>query len=164
MSTSSPISPSLPSSWPWHSSPLSSTLTKKENYVKKSYFANYDITEDRCDIGERYELLDTMKRAFDGQSVFDEEPDIIINIVDTTQLERSLYLTTQLMELDTKVIVALNMDDLLAKKGIFIDEKKLDIININVKEYKIQKYHCSFILLDVKKEDIIANPVANALT
>ena len=39
------------------------------------YVIDTDITEDRCDIGERYELLDTMKRAFEGESVFDEEPD-----------------------------------------------------------------------------------------
>ena len=60
------------------------------------------------------------------QYIFEEKPDVIINIVDSTSIERSLYLTTQLMELDTKVIVALNMADMLEKKGITIDEKKLE--------------------------------------
>ena len=58
--------------------------------------------------------------------IFEEKPDVIINIIDSTSLERSLYLTTQLLELDTKVIVALNMADALEKKGIKIDTKKLE--------------------------------------
>lgn len=57
--------------------------------------------------------------------VLEEKPDLIINIVDATSIERSLYLTTQLLELDSDVIVALNMYDLLDKEGIHIDEKKL---------------------------------------
>ena len=50
---------------------------------------------------------------------------MVINIVDATSIERSLYLTTQLLELDTKVIIALNMADMLEKKQIRIDEQKL---------------------------------------
>ena len=59
--------------------------------------------------------------------LLNENPDIIINIVDATCLERSLYLTTQLLELDCKVIVVLNMVDLLEKKGIFINTQKLEM-------------------------------------
>ena len=55
-----------------------------------------------------------------------EKPDIIINIIDTTSIERSLYLTTQLMELDSRIVIALNMADLLDKKGLSIDMKKLE--------------------------------------
>ena len=69
-----------------------------------------------------YSIEEEISRKF----VFDEKPDVIINIVDATSLERSLYLTTQLMELDSKVIIALNMADLLEKKGIKIDVKKLE--------------------------------------
>ena len=69
-----------------------------------------------------YSIEEDISRKF----IFDEKPDVIINIVDATSLERSLYLTTQLMELDTKVIIALNMADLLEKKGIEIDVKKLE--------------------------------------
>ena len=56
----------------------------------------------------------------------DSAPNLIINIVDATAMERSLYLTTQLMELDCDVIVAMNMADILEKKGIAIDFKKLE--------------------------------------
>lgn len=48
--------------------------------------------------------------------VMNQKPDVIINIIDATSLERSLYLNTQLMELDSKIIIALNMCDLLEKK------------------------------------------------
>lgn len=58
--------------------------------------------------------------------ILEEKPDIIINIVDATSLQRSLYLTTQLLELDCKVIVALNMTDMLEKKGIKIEKNKLE--------------------------------------
>ena len=79
-----------------------------------------------------YSIEEEISRKF----VFEENPDVIINIVDSTSLERSLYLTTQLMEIDTKVIVALNMADILEKKGILIDEKKLEEI-LGAKVYKI---------------------------
>lgn len=58
--------------------------------------------------------------------VFNENPDVIINIVDATCLERSLFLTTQLLESNSKVIVALNMADKLEEKGLSIDEKKME--------------------------------------
>ena len=68
-----------------------------------------------------YTTEETVSRNF----VFNENPDVIINIVDSTALERSLYLTTQLLELDCKVIVALNMADILNKRGLKIDVDKL---------------------------------------
>lgn len=58
--------------------------------------------------------------------VFNENPDVIINIVDATCLERSLFLTTQLLESNCKVIVTLNMADKLEEKGLSIDEKKME--------------------------------------
>lgn len=67
-----------------------------------------------------------MEEEVSRNFILEEHPDIIINIVDSTSLERSLYLTTQLLELDCKVIIALNMVDLLEKKGINIDVKKLE--------------------------------------
>ena len=79
-----------------------------------------------------YSIEEEISRKF----VFNENPDVIINIVDSTELERSLYLTTQLMELDTKVIVALNMADILEKKGLSIDEKILEK-QLGVKVFKI---------------------------
>ena len=79
-----------------------------------------------------YSAEEEISRKF----IFEEKPDVIINIVDSTAIERSLYLTTQLMELDTKVIVALNMTDMLEKKGITIDEKILEK-ELGVKVFKI---------------------------
>ena len=60
--------------------------------------------------------------------IFNEKPDVIINIVDATTLERGLYLTTQLLDLDSKVIIALNMCDILEKNGISINIQKLESI------------------------------------
>lgn len=54
-----------------------------------------------------------------------QKPDLVINVVDSTALERSLFLTTQLMDLGLDVVLALNMCDILEKKNIELDEKKL---------------------------------------
>jgi len=98
-----------------------------------------------------YSTEEEISRKF----IFEENPEVIINIVDSTSLERSLYLTTQLMELDTKVIVALNMADMLEKKGISIDVKKLEIL-LGVKVYKISALRGTGInelINEVKKSD-----------
>ena len=58
--------------------------------------------------------------------VLDEKPDCVINIVDATNLERNLYLTTQLLEIDVPVVVALNMMDAVEKAGDKIDAKLLE--------------------------------------
>ena len=74
------------------------------------------------------------------QFAMEEKPDLIINIIDATSLERSLYLTTQLLELDVDVIIALNMADVLEKSGITVDIKCLSrrlnttIISISAKK------------------------------
>lgn len=58
--------------------------------------------------------------------IIDEQPDLIINIVDATNLERNLYLTTQLAELGRPIIIALNMMDMLEKKGLTIKTTALE--------------------------------------
>lgn len=58
--------------------------------------------------------------------ILDEKPDCVINIIDATNLERNLYLTTQIMEIDVPVIIALNMMDAVEKRGDQIDVKKLE--------------------------------------
>lgn len=68
--------------------------------------------------------------------ILSNEADLIINVIDATSLERSLYLTTQLMETNNKVLVVLNMCDLLDKKGIKIDEEELSRL-LNVKVIKV---------------------------
>ena len=96
------------------------TIEKKTGKIKGT---NYEIT----DLPGIYSLSPySIEEEISRKFIFEEQPDVIINIVDATAIERSLYLTTQLMEIDTKVIVALNMADILEKKGIKIDIKKLE--------------------------------------
>lgn len=85
--------------------------------------------------GVRIEVIDlpgiyslspyTSEEVVSRNYILDEHPDVVINVVDATNLERNLYLTTQLLEMDVPVVVALNMEDLLKKEGASIDEEKL---------------------------------------
>lgn len=68
----------------------------------------------------------TAEEEISRKFIVEERPDLIINIIDSTSIERALYLTTQLMELNTKVLVVLNMEDILKKKGYIIDIVKLE--------------------------------------
>lgn len=68
----------------------------------------------------------TSEEVISRNYILDEKPDCVINIVDVTNLERNLYLTTQIMEIDVPVVVALNMMDMLEKQGDSIDEKQLE--------------------------------------
>lgn len=58
--------------------------------------------------------------------ILDEKPDCVINIIDATNLERNLYLTTQIMEIDVPMVIALNMMDAVEKAGDKIDAAKLE--------------------------------------
>lgn len=96
------------------------TIEKKTGTIKNT---DFEIT----DLPGIYSLSPySVEEEISRRFVFEEKPDVIINIVDSTTLERSLYLTTQLLEVDTKVIVALNMADILEKKGTKVDTKKLE--------------------------------------
>ena len=68
----------------------------------------------------------TPEEVISRNYVLDEKPDCVINIVDATNLERNLYLTTQLMEIDVPIVVALNMMDAVKKNGDKIDAKELE--------------------------------------
>lgn len=72
--------------------------------------------------------------------ILDEKPDCVINVVDATNLERNLYLTTQLLEIDVPVVIALNMIDAVEKAGDKIDahtlEKKLGVPVVTVSALK----------------------------
>lgn len=57
--------------------------------------------------------------------LIDQRPDVVINVVDATNLERNLYLTVQLLELEVPVVLALNMHDDLRKTGAQIDHRQL---------------------------------------
>lgn len=96
------------------------TIERKSGIIK-----NTDI--EIVDLPGIYSLSPyTNEEEVSRKYVLEENPDVIINIIDTTELERSLYLTTQLLELNTNVVVALNMEDLLEKRGIKIDSKIIE--------------------------------------
>ena len=95
------------------------TIEKKTGIIKGT---DYEIV----DLPGIYSLSPySSEEKISANFIFEENPDIIINIVDATCLERSLYLTTQILELDCKVIIALNMVDILNKKGIMLNVEKL---------------------------------------
>ena len=82
----------------------------------------------------------TPEEVISRNYILDEHPDCVINIVDATNLERNLYLTTQLLEINVPVIVALNMMDVLVKNGDSIDveaiEKKLGVPVVSISALK----------------------------
>ena len=82
----------------------------------------------------------TPEEVISRNYILDEHPDCVINIVDVTNLERNLYLTTQLLEIDVPVIVALNMIDVLNKNGDKVDvesiEKKLGVPVVSISALK----------------------------
>lgn len=96
------------------------TVEKKEGRLK----GNKDVTI--VDLPGIYSLSPySLDEVVARNYLVEETPDAIINIVDATNLERNLYLTTQLMELGIPVVVALNMMDLIKENGDKIDAKKL---------------------------------------
>ena len=101
------------------------TIEKKENKKKKSY---YDGGENliAVDLPGAYSMSPfTSEESITSQYVRNEHPDVIINIVDATNLSRSLFFTTQLLELGIPLVVALNKSDINAKKGTKIDTAAL---------------------------------------
>ena len=101
------------------------TVEKKESLIKKSY---YDGGEPlvAVDLPGAYSMSPfTSEESITSGYVKNENPDVIINIVDATNLSRSLFFTTQLLELGVPVVVALNKSDITDKKQTKIDEKLL---------------------------------------
>lgn len=101
------------------------TVDKKESPIKKQY---NDTGKEliAVDLPGAYSMSPfTSEESITSGYVKNEHPDAIINIVDATNLSRSLFFTTQLLELGIPVVVALNKSDINDKKGNTIDEKKL---------------------------------------
>ena len=101
------------------------TVEKKEYSVKKSYTGILtDVVA--VDLPGAYSMSPfTSEESITSSYVKNENPDVIINIVDATNLSRSLFFTTQLLELGIPVVVALNKTDINVKKETKIDTKKL---------------------------------------
>ncbi len=101
------------------------TVERKESQIKKAY---YDGGEEltAVDLPGAYSMSPfTSEESITSSYVKNEKPDAIINIVDATNLSRSLFFTTQLLELGVPVVVALNKSDITEKKKTKIDEKLL---------------------------------------
>ena len=101
------------------------TVERKESLIKKSY---YDGAENlvAVDLPGAYSMSPfTSEESITSSYVRNEHPDAIINIVDATNLSRSLFFTTQLLELGVPVVVALNKSDMTEKKQTKLDVKLL---------------------------------------
>ncbi|MBK3331935.1 ferrous iron transport protein B [Persephonella atlantica] len=98
------------------------TLEKKEARFK---YRDYEIH--LIDLPGTYSLSnDTAEEKIAVEFLIKEKPDVVIDVVDSTNLERNLYLTVQLLELEAPLVVALNMWDEAKSKGIDIDVEKLE--------------------------------------
>ncbi|MCP4373642.1 MAG: ferrous iron transport protein B [Deltaproteobacteria bacterium] len=105
------------------------TVEKKEGTVN---MFGYDLKI--IDLPGTYSLTPfSIEEIIARDFVLEECPDVVIDIIDSSNLERSLYLATQLRETDCKVLFALNMADLAKTRGIKIDAKKLsELLNVPV--------------------------------
>jgi ferrous iron transport protein B len=100
------------------------TLDKKENPIKRAFAGSEQLIA--VDLPGAYSMSPfTSEESITSSYVKKENPDVIINIVDATNLSRSLFFTTQLLELGIPVVVALNKSDLNEKRGTVIDADAL---------------------------------------
>ena len=98
------------------------TVDKREGVYKK--------------LGEKVDIVDlpgiyslspySPEEVISRNYIVDEKPDCIINVVDATNLERNLYLTTQLLEIDVPVVIALNMMDLVRQNKTTILKNEIE--------------------------------------
>jgi len=97
------------------------TVSKKEGHVRR-----FDCDLKIVDLPGTYSLTPfSIEEIIARNYILDEHPDVVIDIIDASNLERSLYLATQLRELDCSVLFALNMEDVAQGRGIKIDARKL---------------------------------------
>ncbi|MBE7024467.1 MAG: ferrous iron transporter B [Ruminococcaceae bacterium] len=102
------------------------TVEKKEHPIKKGFYGKGEAPI-AVDLPGAYSMSPfTSEESITSDYVRNEKPDAVINIVDATNLSRSLFFTTQLLELGVPVVVALNKTDISNKKGTKIDVKALE--------------------------------------
>ncbi len=96
------------------------TVEKKSAYIKKSYAQDRELVA--VDLPGAYSMSPfTSEESITSEFIKNEKPDVIINIVDATNLSRSLFFTTQLLELGIPAVIALNKSDVNKKKETVID-------------------------------------------
>ena len=110
------------------------TVDKKESPIKKTFTGNLTVTA--VDLPGTYSMAPfTAEEGVTSAYIQKEQPDVIINIVDATNLSRSLFFTTQLLELGIPMVVALNKADVNRKKQTIIDIQALsDLLGCPVLE------------------------------
>ena len=97
------------------------TVEKRSGVYKKN-----NINAEIIDLPGIYSLSPyTPEEVVSRNYILDENPDCVINVVDATNLERNLYLTTQILEIDVPVVIALNMSDVVKRNGDYIDVDSL---------------------------------------
>ncbi len=103
------------------------TVEKKEGKIKSKKYKAEDVKV--TDLPGIYSLSPyTLEEVVSRDYILNENPDVIVDLVDATNIERNLYLTTQLIETGVPVVIALNMSDLLEKRGIKIDTERLSML------------------------------------
>ena len=101
------------------------TVEKKEGKLRDKKHGEIIVT----DLPGIYSLSPyTLEEVVSRDYILKENPDVIIDLVDATNIERNLYLTTQLIETGVPVVIALNMADLLEKRGLRIDTSRLSML------------------------------------
>ena len=111
---------------------ISGSKEKVGNYsgvtvdIKKAIFKTKGYTFNFFDLPGTYSLTAYSKEEiFVREFIYEQTPDIVINVLDATNLERNLFLTTQLIDMDVRMVAALNMYDELEKKDLFFDKDEL---------------------------------------
>ena len=100
------------------------TVDKKEALIKKTYAGDRELVA--VDLPGAYSMSPfTSEESVTRDYVKNEQPDVIVNIVDATNLSRSLFFTTQLLELGIPVVIALNKQDVNEKKETYINAAAL---------------------------------------
>lgn len=139
------------------------TVEKKEGKLKGKKNKNIIIT----DLPGIYSLSPyTLEEVVSRDYLLNDNPDVIINLVDATNIERNLYLTTQLIETGIPVVIALNMVDLVKKQNIEINVERLSsLLNCPIIETSALKQTGLDMLIDkavniaLKKETILPNEI-----
>jgi len=100
------------------------TVSKKSGSVQ---YGDYNI--EIIDLPGTYSLTAySMEEIIARDYIIKEKPDVVVNVVDASNLERNLYLTSQLIELESRVVLVLNMSDEAKHRGIEIDKQKLGVL------------------------------------
>ena len=110
------------------------TVEKKEGLVKAAGKYGYEVT--LVDLPGIYSLSPySPEEVVTREYILFDKPEVVINIVDATNMERNLYLTTQLIEMEVPMVVALNMMDESRKRGDVIDVSGLSRVECEICTY-----------------------------